>query len=275
MAELIEVRTYDGSGNNLLNPDWGAAGIELLRKAPAEYPEYPDDTGSMMIGDERANPRDISNGIVTYVDGTLANDRGMSSFVWQWGQFIDHDLDLTPASSSNGVAPIAVTHADDPLSPGPLPFERSDYDDSTGVRQQINEIAAFIDGSMIYGSDGETADSLRTGTAGQLITSSGNLLALDSEGMFLSGDERVNEQVGLTAMHTLFTREHNRLAADIAITAGLTEDEEIYQTARKIVGAELQIITYEEFLPALLGTMAPDLATFERCPPWKRAARGG
>ena len=176
MAELIEVRTYDGSGNNLLNPDWGAAGIELLRKAPAEYPEYPDDTGSMMIGDERANPRDISNGIVTYVDGTLANDRGMSSFVWQWGQFIDHDLDLTPASSSNGVAPIAVTHADDPLSPGPLPFERSDYDDSTGVRQQINEIAAFIDGSMIYGSDGETADSLRTGTAGQLITSSGNLL---------------------------------------------------------------------------------------------------
>ncbi len=74
--------------------------------------------------------------------------------------------------------------------------------------------------------------------------------------MFLAGDIRANEQVGLTSVHTLFMREHNRLADLIkAVDPGLS-DEDIYQKARKIVGAQMQIITYNEFLPALLGDAA-------------------
>ena len=56
---------------------------------------------------------------------------------------------------------------------------------------------------------------------------------------FLAGDARANEQPGLTALHTLFVREHNRLAEEIASRdfAGqdLTDpaiDEAIYQQAR-------------------------------------------
>lgn len=57
-------------------------------------------------------------------------------------------------------------------------------------------------------------------------------------------------------MHTLFVREHNRLAALIAADNPALDDEEIYQRARAIVAAEIQIITYNEFLTLLLGADA-------------------
>jgi len=71
--------------------------------------------------------------------------------------------------------------------------------------------------------------------------------------MFLAGDVRANEQAGLTALHTLFVREHNRLATEIAANEPDLSGEMIYQNARRMVVAFLQAITYREFLPALLG----------------------
>ena len=71
--------------------------------------------------------------------------------------------------------------------------------------------------------------------------------------MFVAGDIRANEQVGLTALHTLFVREHNRLAEAIASENSWLNGHEIYELARKIVGAQMQVITYNEFLPLLLG----------------------
>ena len=74
---------------------------------------------------------------------------------------------------------------------------------------------------------------------------------------------RANEQSGLTCMHVLFVREHNRRAGEIAASNPDWSDEEIYQRARKIVGAHIQAITYKEFLPALLGSMAPDITALD------------
>ena len=98
---------------------------------------------------------------------------------------------------------------------------------------------------------------------GQLRTSADGLLPFNidglsnagsgSAGFFLAGDVRANEQVGLTAMHTLFVREHNRLAASLADAHPELTGDEIYQRARTLVIAEMQVITYQEFLPALLG----------------------
>ena len=80
--------------------------------------------------------------------------------------------------------------------------------------------------------------------------------------LYCKGDIRANEQIGLIAMHTLFVREHNRLADLISSHYPDTDDEQIYQLARKIVSAEIQAITYKEFLPALLGPYAPDLGSY-------------
>jgi hypothetical protein len=75
--------------------------------------------------------------------------------------------------------------------------------------------------------------------------------------LFLAGDFRANEQVGLTAMHTLFVREHNRLADLAAQTFPSSSDEQRYQMARGVVIAELQRISFDEFVPVLLGRSLP------------------
>ena len=99
-----------------------------------------------------------------------------------------------------------------------------------------------------------------------LKTSSGNLLPFNTNGLpnlggtdpelFVAGDIRANEQLGLTAMHTLFVREHNRVADQIHKHSSRLSDDVIYEAARAWVGALIQVITYKEFLPVLLGPNA-------------------
>ena len=141
-----------------------------------------------------------------------------------------------------------------------------------GVREQINDVTAWIDGSQIYGSSLSRSQALRTngGTGAKLLTSANNLLPYNTGGLtnqnngptpsnqlFLAGDIRANENLLLTSLQTVFMREHNRLVDRIAtLKPGLTAQEQ-YNLARKLVGAELQAITYNEFLPALMGSTAP------------------
>lgn len=265
-------RNIDGSGNNEAFPQRGAAHINLLRLVPADY----SDGVSSISGSDRPSARAISN-TVSAQQGTVLNGRNASDFLWQWGQFIDHDIDLTDGTEPPEPAPIAVPSGDawfdpDATSTATISLNRSIYDTDSGTgsgnpRQQLNEITAWIDASNVYGSDTERADALRTNDGtGRLKTSAGDLLPFNTEGLpnaggdsaslFLAGDVRANEQLGLTTMHTLFMREHNRLAADIAQRHPEFDGEQIYQHARRIVGAQMQVITYKEYLPVLLG---PDL----------------
>jgi hypothetical protein len=74
-------------------------------------------------------------------------------------------------------------------------------------------------------------------------------LVMSPEKAVVAGDVRANENVVLTAIHTLFAREHNRIVAALS-HSGLS-DEDRFQLARRVVGAEIEYITYNEFLPAL------------------------
>ncbi|MEM7170413.1 MAG: peroxidase family protein [Pseudomonadota bacterium] len=267
-----DYRTIDGSGNNQANPDWGASHIQLRRLADSHY----GDDVSSMAGDDRPSARVVSNAISAQ-SASMPISYRISDYLWQWGQFLDHDIDLTEGTDPPEAADIEVPSGDphfDPTSNGgvTISFNRSIFDQSTGLsasnpRQQINEITAWIDASNVYGSDEVRAAALRkTDGSGQLKTSSGKLLPFNSAGLpnaggassslFLAGDVRANEQTGLTAMHTLFVREHNRLARSIRRKNPSMTGDEIYQKARQLVGAEMQVITYKEFLPVLLGKNA-------------------
>lgn len=263
-------RSIDGSGNNERDPAMGQAGTALRRLAPAAYA----DGRSALAGADRPGPREVSNAVAAQED-SIPNARGATDWIWQWGQFLDHDLDLTDGVDPPEPANIPIPAGDaffDPTGTGTqsFRFNRSLYDPATGTtnaRQQMNEITAWIDASNVYGSDAERALGLRANDGtGRLRTSAGDLLPFNTTGLpnaggpsaalFVAGDVRVNETAPLIAVHTLFVREHNRLAGLIrAARPGLT-DEQIYQRARRLVGAEMQIITYQEFLPVLLGERA-------------------
>ncbi|KAL3886205.1 hypothetical protein ACJMK2_026214 [Sinanodonta woodiana] len=144
-------------------------------------------------------------------------------------------------------------------------------DCSMGQRQQLNQNTHYIDGSQIYGSDVATSKSLRTFVGGKLQTGADpnipNLLPKDINNdancqlpladsnvkCFLAGDVRVNQHPGLISLHTIFMREHNKIAAGLSALNNGWSDQIIYDEARKIVGAILQHITYKEFLQAILG----------------------
>jgi peroxidase len=272
------IRSIDGSGNRADGA--GQAFSRLLRRTPASY----FDGISAPAGQARLSARAISN-IVAAQAGPTPDAGGRSDFVWVWGQFVDHDISITTTGSE--AFPIVVPTGDpefDPTSTGTqtIGFFRSIPEPGTGSstsnpRQHLNENTAFLDASTIYGSDDARAAALRTFSGGLLGTSAGDLPMLNTLGfpvqnptgadpatLFFSGDVRANEHVALTALHALFIREHNYWATQLALDNPGWTDEQLYQRARKIVAAEIQVITYREFLPAILGPdPLPDYQGFQ------------
>ncbi|HJQ96965.1 MAG TPA: peroxidase family protein [Candidatus Polarisedimenticolaceae bacterium] len=270
-------RTYDGRGNNPLHPLWGSAGSNYRREdSGAAYA----DGFSAPAGPTRPSPRVISNAIVDQGDLDTEDERDLATTTYEFGQFLDHDIGLAKGGSTEDLD-IHVPAGDpyfDPAGTGTklIFFDRSAYDPATGTRtprQQINTVTSFIDASHIYGSDATRAAWLRTRIGGLLKvrpTAVGTLLPLNDgtqandnpvgapvTSLGVAGDVRANEQPGLTTLHIAFLREHNRQARRLANLHPFWDDERLYQEARRIVGAEMQVITYKEFLPSLLGRNLP------------------
>ena len=271
-----QYRSFNGLGNNSINPTLGMAGETMPRVAPAMYA---DGMFTPMAG--LPNPREVSNQVFNQPE-SIPNLSGLSDFVWLWGQFIDHDIVRTKTGALMESDPIPVPTGDpmfDPFSTGSatIPFMRTDFDPSTGnapgnARQHVNLNTAFIDGSTLYGSSQSRADALRTFVDGKLKTSLGNMLPFNTMGLendnespapantlFVAGDPRSNEHPGLAAMHTLFVREHNLICNELAVIQPSWSDTQLYHEARRIVGAKIQAITYNEWLPLLLGNNAPSV----------------
>ena len=132
------------------------------------------------------------------------------------------------------------------------------------ARQQLNQVTSYLDASTVYGSTAEHTASLRLFKAGlmkvggRLESDKGNppfdtVPTLQGIPQFAFGDVRGNALTALMTLQTILLREHNRLAKQLAIINPCWDDERLFQEARKIVGALVQIVTYKEYLPLLYG----------------------
>ena len=144
---------------------------------------------------------------------------------------------------------------------------------SLGTRESINRNPSVIDLNPIYGSSERDVRNLRTYEGGRMRTLPAfrevglkdlHPLKLEepdegcirpSKDIFcsLAGDNRVNEQTILNVVHLLFLREHNRIADELAHINPHWNDETVFQETRHLLAAVMQHITFNEFLPMVLG----------------------
>ena len=147
----------------------------------------------------------------------------------------------------------------------------------TLVREQTDMLTHWLDASNVYGSTAKEARDVRDGDSFLLKedprirtrTGRGLLPSCQSarnninacEGPCLererncqvAGDQRVNEQAGLATLHTVWLREHNRIARELENINRNWGVEKVFQESRRILNAEWQHIIYKEWLPILLG----------------------
>jgi hypothetical protein len=279
----FEVENLDGSGNNIDNPTWGQAGQPYLRVGTAHYA---DGISQQVSG---PNARFVSNRIINDGTGAFAvfSERRLSQMAWQWGQFLDHTFALRANSGPTATADNIDFSQNDPMesftnSLGTIAMNRSAQAPGTGTstanpRQQTNTITSYLEAQNVYGSSATRLDWLRNGPVdgdptnnqATLMMSPTNYLpkasqrgnaatapAADTDGRLaahtqdrrIAGDARANENIGLTAMHTVFAREHNRI---VGLLPSSLSEEDKFQIARRVVIAEEQFITYQEWLPAM------------------------
>ncbi|HEY3050326.1 MAG TPA: peroxidase family protein [Gaiellaceae bacterium] len=272
----VEWRSLDGSGNNIEQPQWGKAGTPYLRVGK---PNYADGVGRLAAG---PSPRYISNRIFNDVGQNVFAEADISQWGWIWGQFLDHTFGLRDERPGES-RPIPFD-ADDPLERfsddlGQIAFARTPAAPGASVagpREQTNTVSSYIDAFAVYGGTDRRLEWLRNGPVNGTMSDNnaflllpdgylpranarGNVSAAPAMDMFgalagnpanavVAGDVRANENVALTAVHTLLAREHNRI---VSLLPNTLSEEDKFQIARRVVGAEEQYVTYNEFLPAL------------------------
>ncbi len=200
LVPALPPEPINGVGNNVANPTWGAADTDFVRLAAALYADGTS-TPVSTLPSARAISNLIANQDLNGVEQDLNNTRDMTDFVYAWGQFIDHDIDLTESGSVPMNIPIPGGDSTfDPTNLGDLllAFDRSQIAAGTGTgpsnpAQYVNQITSYIDGSMIYGSDAATAAALRTFSGGLLKTSAGNLLPYNTMGLDMADNTGVPE----------------------------------------------------------------------------------
>jgi hypothetical protein len=249
--EMRTARSFDGEWNDLSAPKMGTVGAAFGRNL------RPDFTQNM----EEPNPILVARALLDRK--TFLPARSLNLLAAAWIQFQVHDW-VHHAREDLGTNDVRV----------PLPDGTPDWlNVDGGEGERVMRIAGntsldgagrlfgnatthWWDGSEVYGSDAEGAAQLREGAK---IRLDNGFLPIDKLGMVITG---FNESfwLGLSAMHTLFAREHNLLCDELRARYRAWSDDRIYHTARLIVTALIAKIHTVEWTPAILATKALDVA---------------
>jgi peroxidase len=210
-----------------------------------------------------------------------------------FGQFIDHDFALSAASGSGNSALKCTCSTTNPDCVN-IPTPRDDFVDSNqncmiltrsaasfdkfdcslGAREQTNLVTHWLDMTQLYGSDSSQQNLLRSFLNGKLKTSTIRSFAnkdflpaassgtcvdeVNGQFCFESGDSRTSQNMMLVSIHTVWLREHNKIAQQLKQLNPTWTDENLFQETRRILTALYQNIIYSEWLPNLVGQQLYD-----------------
>ncbi|XP_052740356.1 heme peroxidase 2 isoform X1 [Bicyclus anynana] len=290
-------RTYTGFCNNLRNPNLGKSLTTFARLLPPVYEDGVSRPRiNSVTGTPLPSPRIVST--VIHPDISNLHTR-YTLMVMQFAQFLDHELTMTPIHKGFHESIPDCRSCDSPRTVhpecNPFPVPRGDHyypevnitsgerlcfpfmrslpgQQQLGPREQVNQNTAFIDASVIYGENPCIVRKLR-GFNGRLNATANPLNGRDllprsdshpeckaaSGFCFIAGDGRASEQPGLTAIHTIFLREHNRVVEGLRGVNPHWDADLLFEHARRIVAAQLTHVIYNEFLPRLLSWNAVNL----------------
>ncbi|XP_050540462.1 peroxidase-like [Daktulosphaira vitifoliae] len=284
-------RTFNGSCNNLKNVLWGSSKTPHIRLSDAVYSGGERELRKQSNGTPLPGPRELQLDLLTELSTNLY-DNYYNVHLMQWGQFLAHDIHFMPPDASGPPDCCTVQNQtnipyqcrtviklskNDPVfgkrGRTCLPFRRALTSSNFNCTQLPNsflvQTSHYIDASHVYSSDKNVAESLRTMKNGQLrseLLPNGQQFCpqrkRDSSfcngrdnvnSCFEAGDFRVNQNFGIASYHVIFLRLHNILASYFQKLNSHWSDEIVYQEARKVIGAIIQIITYKDFIPSILG----------------------
>ncbi|EFA85041.1 peroxinectin [Heterostelium album PN500] len=290
IACSAEWRSYNGYGNNLKDPTLGMANTTFLRSVkPSRYNAF----GYLNLSIPSA--RYVSNNVMDQ-PFEIASHEGLTDLFNMFGQFLIHNMAFAQPDT-NTPWPITVPECDEYFDPWCSGNQTMSYfrtrvalvDCAKGntnpqedgrCYEQINALSSFIDANPVYGSTKETADLLRSFSGGQLrvskdphgdmpprgikgVTIDNDARRVPIDQLFTVGEKRGNENPGLMSIHTIFLREHNRLAKKFSGLNSSMTDEEIYQKTRSCIIEQVQALTYNEYLPMILGHKMPDYKGYD------------
>ncbi|XP_023288072.1 uncharacterized protein LOC105701787 [Orussus abietinus] len=290
-------RTLSGHCNNLRNPSLGRSLTTFARLLPPVYEDGVSKPRTTSVtGIPLPNPRVIST--VIHPDISNLHNR-YTLMVMQFAQFLDHDLTMTPIHKGFAESIPSCRSCDSPRTVhpecNPFPVPAGDHFYPTvnvssgsrmcfpsmrslpgqqhlGPREQVNQNTGFLDASVVYGENPCVCNLLRGFNGRMNVTSHPNrgkdLLPQSathpeckarSKFCFIGGDGRVSEQPALAMMHTMWIREHNRIMEGLRQANPHWDTEKLFHQTRRIISAMMQHITYNEFLPRILGWNAVSL----------------
>ncbi|GAA3052695.1 peroxidase family protein [Streptomyces glomeratus] len=252
-------RSYDGTYGDLSDPRMGAVGATFGRNLKPDYRPGLFDT---------PNPVTVSRALLDrdrFLPATSLNVLAAA-----WIQFQVHDW-VNHRRHAPGGPSVEV-----PLPPGGAPWHNTPggpaervmrFADNVGVevpggRPPVlfgNTVSHWWDGSEVYGGDERTARLLREPDGGAGLRLEDGHLPVGPQGIPLTGFQD-NWWMGLSAMHTLFAREHNAVCEALRAEYPSMGEERVHQTARLVVSALIAKIHTVEWTPAILATEAIDLA---------------
>jgi hypothetical protein len=247
-AGAYNVRTSDGTYNDLTCPRMGSAGIRFGRNVRLDE-TFPDVANLM-----HPSPRRVSLELLTRT--TFQPATILNVIAAAWIQFMVHDWFVHKKGTWSLTHDIPLDDGDDwherPMRVPKTPADPPKVEGSTRPPAYINENTHWWDGSHVYGSSAAAQSSLRAGRDGKVLVSPSGRLGLDP----VTGNEITgfteNGWVGLSLLHGLFALEHNAICDALKKHNPLWDDERLFQQARLVNSALIAKIHTVEWSTAIL-----------------------